>query len=948
MKNQNKSLVVVTSRTRSLLSLCLRFPVSALFISIFLLSSVVAIPGRMGSSVAQQPTVMQQEETRAAAKRLLQQGAQLYKQGTAQSKGQALIKFEEALKLFYLLDDKGGEALTILGIGRVYSDLGEKQKALSYYNQALPLMRAVGYKAGEAITLSNIGIIYSDLGEKQKALSYYNQSLSLSREVGDKAHEAGTLNNIGAVYSDLGEKQKALSYYNQSLPLLQKAGNKALEATTLNNIGLVYDNLGEKQKALSYYNQSLPLSREVRDKAGEATTLNNIGLVYDNLGEKQTALFYYNQALPLSRAVDDKTVEATTLTNIGLVYDNLGEKQTASYYNQSLPLKRAVGDKTGEARNLNNIGSVYYDLGEKQKALTYFNQALPLLREVEDKALEATTLGNIAFLERSRGNLNAAVTPIKEAINIIEDLRTKVINQELRTSYFASKQGIYKFYIDLLMQLHKKDPSKGYNALALHISERARGRNLLELLAEANVDIRQGVDPKLVAQERSLQQQLNAAELQKSKLLQGQYTNKQLDNIKQLIESLDSQLDDVQAQIRVKSPEYATLTQGNQFDKLVLTLPQIQQQVLDDNTLLLEYSLGKERSYLWLVSKTGITTYELPKGADIQAAAQAFNKELLDKKDSAAIPETGIKLSQMILAPVASQLKQKRLLVVGDGALQTIPFTVLPIPGSSQTPTPLLVQNEIVTLPSASSIGVLRNKFKQRKKLPPKTIAVLADPVFSSDDPRLTNISQSRNAQSRDSNDECLNLGRLQYTENEANYILSLEPNSTKKFSALGFGASVNTAVKPDLSQYQIVHFATHGCISQNNPQSSKLVLSQFDDKGGNIDGDLNLNKIYNLKLPVELVTLSACKTGLGKNVQGEGLVGLTRGFMYAGAKRVVVSLWSVNDLTTASLMQQFYQKMLHQNQNPVAAMRTAQLEMWKSGKAPYYWAAFTIQGEWQ
>ncbi|WP_260675963.1 CHAT domain-containing protein [[Scytonema hofmanni] UTEX B 1581] len=197
---------------------------------------------------------------------------------------------------------------------------------------------------------------------------------------------------------------------------------------------------------------------------------------------------------------------------------------------------------------------------------------------------------------------------------------------------------------------------------------------------------------------------------------------------------------------------------------------------------------------------------------------------------------------------------------------------------------------------------------------------------------------------------ECLNLNRLNYTEDEANYILSLERNPTNKFSALGFAASLTTAVKPDLSQYQIVHFATHGCVSQKNPQLTKLVLSQFDEKRQTIDGNLNLNKIYNLNLPVELVTLSACKTGLGQNVQGEGLVGLTRGFMYAGAKRVVVSLWSVNDLSTATLMQNFYQKYLEGKQNPVAAMRAAQLEMWDSGKgkAPYYWAAFTVQGEWQ
>jgi CHAT domain-containing protein/Tfp pilus assembly protein PilF len=1044
MKNQNKSLVVVTSRTRSFLSLslCLRFPVSVLLMSILLLSSVIAIPGRMGISIAQQPTATQQEATRAAAERLLQEALQLYKQGTAESKRQALAKLKEALKLFRAVVDKEGEAVTLFGIGKIYDDLGEKQIALSYYNQALLLCRAVNNKKGEARTLSNIGLVYNDLGEKQKALeyfnqalplsrelgdkvgiattlnniggvysdlgekqkaleylnqampllrevsnkagvaktlnnigkvygdlgekqkalSYFNQSLPLSREAGDKAQEATTLNNIGKVYDDLGEKQKALEYFNQSLPLSREAGDKAQEATTLNNIGKVYDDLGEKQKALQYYNQSLPLWRAVEKKAGVATTLNNIGKIYDDLGEKQKALQYYNQSLPLSREVDDKAQEATTLSNIGLVYSDLGEKQKAlEYCNQALPLSREVGDKTGVARTLNNIGLVYLNLGEKQKALEYFNQSLPLWREVGDKAGEAITLENIAYTERSRGNLNAAVTSMKEAINIIEDLRTKVVNQELRTSYFASNQDAYQFYIDLLMQLHKKDPSKGYNAQALHTSERARARNLLELLAEANVDIRQGVDPKLVAQERSLQQQLNAAEFQRVKLAQGQYTNKQLDNIKQLIESLDSQLDDVQAQIRVKSPEYATLTQGKKFDKLVLTLPQIQQQVLDDNTLLLEYSLGEERSFLWLVSKTSITSYELPKGADIKAAALAFNKELLDKKDFAGIPEVGIKLSQMILAPVASQLKQKRLLFVGDGALQTIPFTVLPIPQGNQNSavnskanslTPLLVQNEILTLPSASSIGVLRNKFKGRK-LAPKTIAVFADPVFSSEDERLTKIPQPRNDQSREGEldnqiKECLNLNRLNYTENEATDILSLEPNPTNKFSALGFAASLTTAVKPDLSQYQIVHFATHGCVSEKNPQLTKLVLSRFDEKRQTIDGNLNLNKIYNLNLPVELVTLSACKTGLGQNVQGEGLVGLTRGFMYAGAKRVVVSLWSVNDLSTANLMKNFYKKMLKGKQNPVAAMREAQKEMWESGKTPYYWAAFTVQGEWQ
>ncbi len=977
MKNQNESLVILKLVLRSLVKALhskrshslLSSPISALFISILLLSSVVIISGRLAISIAQQPETASTQATIATVKRLFSEADRLYKQGTAESQQQAIEKFKQALPLLQQLGYKVEEIGTLNNIGLIYSNLGDKQQALKYLNQALPLWRLLGdnqAKAGEAKTLNNIGLVYDDLGDKDQALKYFNQSLPLSRQVGDKAGEATTLNNIGKVYNDLSDNQQALNNLHSSLSLFQQIGNneaKAGEAGTLNNIAKVYNDLGDKQQALKYFNQSLPLFRQVDNKRGEATTLNNIGLIYNDLGDKQQALKYLvDQALPLRRQVGDKVGEVATLNNIGLVYNTLGNKQQAlEYFKQSLSLAQQIGYKMAEGSTLSNIGKVYEALGDKPQALNYLNQSLRLTRLVGDKAQQATTLSNIASVERDRGNLQQALTPIQAAINIIEDLRTKVVNQELRTSYFASQQSIYKFYIDLLMQLHKKYPSKGYDALSLHINERSRARNLLELLAEANVDIRQGVDSKLVELERSLQQQLNAAEFQKVKLLQGQYTNKQLDNLKQLIESLESQLDEVQAQIRVQSPEYATLTQSKKFDKLVLTLPQIQQLVLDDNTLLLEYSLGEEHSFLWVVSKKSITSYELPKGADIEAAAQAFKKELLDKKDSPGIPFVGMKLSQMVLAPVASQLRQKRLLVVGDGALQTIPFTALPISEGIQNSalsskgkslTPLLVQHEILTLPSASSIGVLRNKLMGRKQAP-KTIAVLADPVFSKDDERLKNIPQPLHNQSRGSEldnqiDECLNLNRLDYSKKEAEDILSLEPNPTKSFSALGFAASVTTSVKPDLSQYQIVHFATHGCVSEKNPQLSKLVLSQFGEKGENIDGNLNLNKIYNLNLPVELVTLSACKTGLGKNVQGEGLVGLTRGFMYAGAKRVVVSLWSVNDLTTAALMQRFYKKMLQEHQNPVAAMRAAQLEIWNSGKAPYYWAAFTIQGEWQ
>jgi CHAT domain-containing protein/tetratricopeptide (TPR) repeat protein len=973
--------------------------------------SFAAIPQQIAPRIAQQPA------NSDAAQQVYQEAIELFDQGTAESLRQAIPKFEQAVILYRQAGEKGSEALCLVALGRIYDLLGEKQTALEYYNQALPLTRAVGDRGGEATTLNNIGVVYDDLGEKQKALEYYNQALPLRRAVGDRGGEAATLTNIGYVYDSLGEKQKALEYYNQALPLYKVVGDRGGEATTLNNIGAVYDSLGEKQKALEYYNQALPLTRAVGDRGGEARILNNIGYVYDSLGEKQKALEYYNQALPLRRVVGDRGGEATTLNNIGLVYSSLGEKQKAlEYYNQALPLRQVVGDRGGEATTLNNIGAVYdslgekqtvleyynqalplykvvgdrrgeattltniglvYDsLGEKQTALEYYNQALPLRRVVGDRRGEATTLTNIGFVQRSQGNLKAALTLMDSSITILEDLRTKIGSQELRASYFATVQNYYQFYIDLLMQLHQQNPSQGYDALAFHASERARARSLLELLTEANANIRQGVEPKLLEQERTLQQQLNALERRRYELSSSQYTEQQLDEIKQQSQSLLTQLDQLKAEIRVTSPRYAALKYPEP-----LTLQQIQQQVLDDDTLLLEYSLGEDRSYLWAVSKTSITSYVLPKRSEIEAAAQTFRQSLTP--NSAANLETGLPLSQMLLAPVANQLGNKRLLIVGDGALQYVPFAALPIPTSppapllqgegSKTPpfpsregglgglghTPLLVQHEIITLPSASTVAIQRRQLQNRSPAA-KKLAVVADPIFALNDPRFSTTPQqtpetpansalTRAARNLGLGDTAKVLDRLQYTGTEAKKILALVPE-TQHLQALDFDASRTTATNPKLAQYQIIHLATHGLLDPVNPELSGIVLSLFDQKGQSQDGFLRLHDIFNLNLPAELVVLSACETGLGKEVRGEGLVGLTRGFMYAGSRRVVVSLWSVNDVATSEVMAKFYQKMLQEGQNPVSALRAAQLEMWKSQQwqSPYYWAAFTVQGDWR
>jgi CHAT domain-containing protein len=335
----------------------------------------------------------------------------------------------------------------------------------------------------------------------------------------------------------------------------------------------------------------------------------------------------------------------------------------------------------------------------------------------------------------------------------------------------------------------------------------------------------------------------------------------------------------------------------------------------------------------------------------------AQRQQRLDKAD-AEYPAAASVLSEMLLGPVAAELKQKRVVVVGDGVLQYVPFAALPEPGAT-TASPLIVAHEIVNLPSASVLALLRHDLADRKPAH-KTVAVLADPVFSATDPRLTAVNNAHSSSTpevslvaevqRSASESGLgDLMRLRFSRQEADDIARLA-GSKPNLKAVDFAANRDTAMDTQLSDYRIVHFATHGLINNEHPDLSGIVLSLVDRQGRPQNGFLRLYDIYNLKLDADLVVLSACQTALGKQIKGEGLVGLTRGFMYAGAPRVVASYWRIDDRATADMMRRFYQSMLKDGLRPAAALRAAQVSMLRDPRwqAPHYWAAFTLQGEWK
>jgi len=799
----------------------------------------------------------------------------------------------------------------------------------------------------------------------RRAIEKYQEALSNWRTLGDRRMEAYSLNEMGLIYSDISEYQKALDSYAQARTLYKLIDDRRGQAGILIEFGWVYGTLGEYKKAIDLTEQALEASRALGDRHNEPILLNNIGADYAYLGEYQKALDLHLQVLAIRRARNDREGQAITLNNIANCYERMGDRQKAlDYYGQALVLMPAAGNVYYTAITLNHIGALYSDSGERQKALDYYGRALTLRRTIGDLNGEAATLYHIARLERDRGNLIEARDRIEAALAAVESLRANIASQQLRVSFFATVRQYHEFNIDLLMRLHKQRPSEGFDALALQASEKSRARSLLESLTEARAEIRQGVDPALLERERALRQMMS----DKAALLSGKRDEEQA--AAKEIDALTTDYDQVAAQIRQTSPRYAALT-----EPVPLTLKEIQSDALDEETLLLEYALGEEKSFLWAVTPTSASSFELPKRAEIESAArrvyecmtarnQLAPKETAEQRRrrleraGADYSKAAASLSRMLLGPVKHQLGARRLLIVGDGALQYTPFAALPVGGAVDS-RPLAIDHEIVSLPSASVLAVLRRESAGRKPAA-KTLAVLADPVFSKDDPRVQAPGKSLAAEDEETSSTAdvkrsagesglADLVRLRFSRLEANEITRLASEKTK-LEALDFAASRTLAMSAEISQYRIVHFATHGLINNLRPELSGVVLSLVDEQGRPQNGFLRLYDIYNLKLGADLVVLSACQTALGKEVRGEGLIGLTRGFMYAGAPRVVASLWRIDDRAAAELMKRFYQGMLGQGLRPAAALRAAQVSMWKDKRwqSPHYWAAFTIQGEWK
>jgi len=750
----------------------------------------------------------------------------------------------------------------------------------------------------------------------------------------------------------------------------------------------------EPTKAEYYESESLAIDQALNPRSLDvATNFENLGIISRDRSDLTKATKYEQRALRLREKLMPGTLPvAEALSSLGDILVTRGApKRAEKCFRRALAIEEKLAPASlYMAATRQMLGDLYGKVGRLSQADDNYASAIAILEKIAPgNANLPDALAGLAAIRRRRQQFDEAEKLYERSLSALESQTARLGGgAEVRSGFRAKHQDPYREYVDLLIQQGKVEQAFG-------VLERTRARSLAEALAIGHVDIQKGVDTALLEQERSIQQKFTAKTNYRIHLLSTNHTEEELKALDKEIAELLSQYQDVEGQIRSASPAYAALTQPQP-----LSAKEVQEQLLDEDTLLLEYSLGKERSYLFALTPTTLKTYELPDRNKIERIARRIygllrmrnrsvrgetraERQLRNRATEMAYARTSAQLSRMILGPVAKELQGKRLLIVSDGALAYVPFGILPDPDTLKTNpvTPLISQHEIVNLPSASVLALLRQQDRDRKPAA-RAVAVLADPVFSKDDPRVQRPLLAGKLSShpgpkpsavalrsydsfeadlpahllqRSAGDVGLNsssrlhLNRLPYTREEAQAIASIIP-AAQGMQALDFQASRATAMSADLSQYRIVHFATHGLLDSRHPELSGLVLSLVDEQGQPQNGFLELQDIYNLNLSADMVVLSACETGLGKEVDGEGLVGLTRGFMYAGASRVLASLWRVDDEATAQLMKKFYEGVLKEGKTPAQALREAQL--WMQGqrkwRQPYYWAGFVLQGEWK
>ncbi|MGZ5436085.1 MAG: CHAT domain-containing tetratricopeptide repeat protein, partial [Pyrinomonadaceae bacterium] len=903
-------------------------------------------------------------------------GRSLLKQGHAD---QALNHLQTALTLYTQANNQRGIAATRDALGDLYLLQGQYKVALEHFEKAYEAFTAAAAKdqKTQAVTSTVAGQAGATTGAAAEtaastADNSFNANLMLAK-IGDTSFRLGDMSKAGTAYARMTVK---------------KPESAAAKATRrFGGLGGIVGSISTGRADIATPVSSAIGFLEVKKEMDEY----RVAIVYMTYELGTGRIAFANNDLPTAKKHFENAMSAG---------------------GGSLPIVA----KLGQTRRFRTAART--SLGDVALKESRYKDAAKLFEAAqkgadEDKRLDlmwpaqrgrARSLWLQAAQEKDSAKLREqALAAYRDSLNTIEQIRAGSVRaDESRTTFLATTKDVYDEAVAAFAEMAltsspASQPLSGkaldYAAEALRISEQARARSLLDMLAEVNAQITAGVPADLLKrkQENLNRQQEIAAQLTGVSVATDQKAKPS--DLEKELETLQTEFDQIENQIRTASPRYASLTATQPS-----SLADIQQKVLDDNTVMLEYALGNDASYLFAVTRAGLSVFKLPAKAELNKLSTDFRAQLIPPKLQRRLigidvvdEQRGLGLAQgpaenvqpfvtasnalyqVAVAPAASLIGDKRVLIVADGALNYIPFEALVKTSGAADYASLdylIKSNEIVYAPSASVIAAIRQQQSAATNVRDGSILVIADPVFSTDDARLKqlNVARTPAGETRglglalesavadvagtqaSSPTATLRLARLPGTRVEAEAIAaSARTGGAKADVWMDLGASEEKIHAANVANYRIVHIATHGLLNVERPQFTGVVLSLVGNTSA--DGFLRTDEIFNLKMAPSLVMLSACETGLGKEKRGEGVMGLTRAFMYAGAPTVGVSLWSVADKSTAELMTDFYKRFLAAGSpSRSAALRDAQLAMISGKKysAPFYWAPFVLVGEWK
>jgi len=882
----------------------------------------------------------------------------------------AELLLQEALAITQQLAPRGRYTESCLhNLGNIRFRRGEFVEAEKLYLRSLDITEEISPGSlSESETLDNLGQVAYFHDDLDAAELYFQKALAIQQVAGaPPLILSNSLSNIANIYFRRGILLEAEQLYRKSLSTLEATAPKSLDYTyNLESLGLVAYSRGEIAVANDFFLKSLEIrSSQFPENAQIADTLNGLGIFSTLLGDFSAAERYHRKALQIrERSAPGSIALAETLLNLGsLAKERKNYTEAKVLFHKALAINQAQSSPLSVATSLESLGNVEQALGQNSAAADLFQRALTTYQKITpDTPDEVSALYKLAIVEKELGHTRATRQLLKRATHILEAQPEKLGGaQELQASFMASHGNVYKEYINLLAQ-------DGDITSAFELTESYRGGILLRMLAERELALDSVLPPEMALRQRQLDEEQDRifALLNEKR---GDH-RKALDALEIKLRELRDRKAALRDEIHRNAPKPADLQRTQPLDAAAI------RSLTEPGLAILSYSVGANSTQLFvLAADRPLQLYTIPLSENaIHEKIELFRHLLSGPSHTYSSGPGGVgpllatarSLYKDLLQPVSSVLEESdRILIISDGPLHLLPWGAMiretgPSPENQGRNWQYLAEwKPISTVLSATLFAELKKSRRQSDRESPPTLAAFGDPRI----PRTLALKKTdaiEDIRIRSAAERGLTFEPLPATRAEVQQIASLFPKAT---TYLGPEATEENA-KALPHNTRIVHFATHATLDERFPLNSAVVLSipeKFEE--GKDNGLLQAWEIFEqVRLDADLVVLSACESGLGKEMGGEGLIGLTRAFQYAGARSVMASLWKISDRTTAELMVRFY-KHLKDGLPKDEALRAAQMELIRGpiqvknekgevetidASAPYYWAAFQIYGDWQ